>query len=352
MQPVGASPELVLPGLEPAVVTQSSPSHWIERGPQKRLMVFAGRSHTDLAQRIAQQLGVELGEAEVSTFPNGETYVRYDESIRGADVFVVQTGCEPVDQNIMELLFMIQAAKLASAKRITAVIPLFPYARQDRKAKPREPISARLVADMLQLAGADRILTMDLHAGQIQGFFMIPVDHMTAIPLFARHFRDLGLTGDSVVSVSPDAGRAKQAVRFAEMLDAEFALMHKTRHSANVVEVTEITGRVRGKKAILGDDVIMTGGTVLANVKALREHGAEEVWVFATHGLFCDGAIAKFETSEIAGIVVTDTVPIDPLTKPDNMTVLPVAPLLAETIMNVFSDDSVSAIFGGENQLF
>jgi ribose-phosphate pyrophosphokinase len=352
MQRVGASPELVLPGLEPAVVTQSSPSHWIERGPQKRLMVFSGRSHTDLARRIAQQLGVELGEAEVSTFPNGETYVRYDESIRGSDVFVVQTGCEPVDQNIMELLFMIQAAKLASAKRITAVIPLFPYARQDRKAKPREPISARLVADMLQLAGADRILTMDLHAGQIQGFFMIPVDHMTAIPLFARHFRDLGLTGDGVVSVSPDAGRAKQAVRFAEMLDGDFALMHKTRHSANVVEVTEVTGRVRGKKAILGDDVIMTGGTVLANVQALREHGAEEVWVFATHGLFCDGAISKFDTPEIAGVVVTDTVPIDPLTKPDNMTVLPVAPLLAETIMNVFADDSVSAIFGGENQLF
>jgi ribose-phosphate pyrophosphokinase len=352
MQPVGASPELVLPGLEPAVVTQASPSHWIERGPQKRLMVFSGRSHIDLAERIAQQLGVELGEAEVSTFPNGETYVRYDESIRGSDVFVVQTGCEPVDQNIMELLFMIQAAKLASAKRITAVIPLFPYARQDRKAKPREPISARLIADMLQLAGADRILTMDLHAGQIQGFFMIPVDHMTAIPLFARHFRDLGLTGDGVVSVSPDAGRAKQAVRFAEMLDADFALMHKTRHSANVVSVTEITGRVGGKKAILGDDVIMTGGTVLANVRALRDHGAEEVWVFATHGLFCDGAIEKFQTSEISGVVVTDTVPIDPLTKPDNMTVLPVAPLLAETIMNVFADDSVSAIFGGENQLF
>jgi ribose-phosphate pyrophosphokinase len=352
MQPVGASPELVLPGLEPAVVTQPSPSHWIERGPQKRLMVFSGRSHTDLAQRIAQQLGVELGEAEVSTFPNGETYVRYDESIRGADVFVVQTGCEPVDQNIMELLFMIQAAKLASAKRITAVIPLFPYARQDRKAKPREPISARLIADMLQLAGADRILTMDLHAGQIQGFFMIPVDHMTAIPLFARHFRDLGLTGDGVVSVSPDAGRAKQAVRFAEMLDADVALMHKTRPSANVVSVTEITGRVGGKKAILGDDVIMTGGTVLANVRALRDHGAEEVWVFATHGLFCDGALEKFQTSEISGVVVTDTVPIDPLTKPDNMTVLPVAPLLAETIMNVFADDSVSAIFGGENQLF
>ncbi len=353
MQHVSATSELALPGLEPAApVTQPTLGHWLERGPQKRLMVFSGRSHADLAQRIAEQLGVQLGEIELSTFANGETYCRFDESIRGADVFLVQTGCEPVDRNVMELLFMIQAAKLASAKRITAVIPLFPYARQDRKAKPREPISARLVADMLQLAGADRVLTMDLHAGQIQGFFTIPVDHMTALPLFARHFRDLGLTGEGVVSVSPDAGRAKMAVRFAEMLEAEFALMHKTRPAHDVVAVTEITGRVRGKKAVLGDDVIMTGGTLLANVRALKEHGVEDVWVFATHGLFCADALEKFAASEIAGIVVTDTVPIDPIAKPDKMTVLPVAPLLAETIMNVFADDSVSAIFGGENQLF
>jgi ribose-phosphate pyrophosphokinase len=353
MQPVSATSELTLPGLEsPELMTQPKPGHWLERGPQKRLMVFSGRSHTDLAQQIAEQLGVELGEVERSTFANGETYVRYAESIRGADVFIVQTGCEPIDRNLMELLFMIQAAKLASAKRITAVIPLYPYARQDRKAKPREPISARLVADMLQLAGADRVLTMDLHAGQIQGFFTSPVDHMTAVPLFARHFRDLGLTGENVVSVSPDAGRAKQAVRFAEMLDAEFALMHKSRPAHDVVEVTEVTGRVRGKTAILGDDVIMTGGTILANVRALKEHGVEDVWVFATHGLFCDGALEKFDDPDIKGIVVTDTVPIDPLQKPEKMTVLPVAPLLAETIMNVFADDSVSAIFGGENQLF
>jgi ribose-phosphate pyrophosphokinase len=353
MQPVSAGTELVLPGLEvPEPVSQSSHGHWIERGPQKRLMVFSGRSHTDLAQRIADQLGVGLGAIEVSTFENGETYVRFDESIRGADLFLVQTGSEPTDRNVMELLFMIQAAKLASAKRITAVIPLFPYARQDRKAKPREPISARLVADMLQLAGADRVLTMDLHAGQIQGFFTIPVDHMTALPLFARHFRDLGLTGEGVVSVSPDAGRAKMAVRFAEMLDADFALMHKTRPAHDVVEVTEITGRVRGKTAILGDDVIMTGGTILANVKALKEHGVNDVWVFATHGLFCGGALERFAESDIRGIVVTDTVPIDPIARPEKMTILPVAPLLAETIMNVFADDSVSAIFGGENQLF
>ncbi len=353
MQPGSGTTELVLPGLgAPDVMTQDQPGHWIERGPQKRLMVFSGRSHSDLANRIADQLGVQLGEVELSTFANGETYCRFDESIRGADIFIVQTGCEPVDRNVMELLFMVQAAKLASAKRITAVIPLFPYARQDRKAKPREPISARLIADMLQLAGADRVLTMDLHAGQIQGFFTIPVDHMTAVPLFARHFRDLGLTGEGVVSVSPDAGRAKQAVRFAEMLDADFALMHKSRPAHDVVEVTEVTGRVRGKTAILGDDVIMTGGTLLANVKALQEHGVEDVWVFATHGLFCGNALQKFDDSDIKGIVVTDTVPIDPLARPDKMTVLPVAPLLAETIMNVFADDSVSAIFGGENQLF
>ncbi len=247
---------------------------------------------------------------------------------------------------------MIQGAKLASAKRITAVMPLFPYARQDRKAKPREPISARLVADMLQLAGADRVLTMDLHAGQIQGFFTIPVDHMTALPLFARHFRDLGLTGSGVVSVSPDAGRARLAVRFAEMIDAEFAIMHKTRPAHDKVSVTEIAGRVRDKVAIVGDDVIMTGGTLLANVAALKEHGVNDVWVFATHGLFCNGALHRFADSDITGILVTDTVPIDPRERPDNLTVLTVSGLLAETIMNVFADESVSAIFGGENQLF
>jgi ribose-phosphate pyrophosphokinase len=342
-----------LPGLE-AMAERPEPKsgHWLERGPQKRLMVFAGRSHPKLAEEIAEKLGVELGEIELKTFANGETYVRYLESIRGADVFLVQTGCEPVDRNLMELLFMIQAAKLASAKRITAVIPWFLYSRQDRKAKPREPISGRLVADILQLAGADRVLTMDLHAGQIQGFFSIPVDHMTALPLFARHFRDLGIQGEGVVSVAPDAGRAKVAVRFAEMLEANFAIMNKTRPAHDVAEVTEITGRVRDKIALVGDDAIMTGGTILAGARALREQGATAVWVFATHGLFSHGALERFGDADLAGIVVTDTVPIDPLNRPENMTVLPVSGLLADTIMNVFSDDSVSAIFGGENQLF
>ena len=281
-----------LPGLEAVTEhAQPAPGHWIERGPQKRLMVFSGRSHPDLASNIAEKLGVELGGIDLGTFANDETYCRYDESIRGADVFLVQTGCAPVDKNLMELLVMIQAAKLASAKRITAVVPLFPYARQDRKAKPREPITARLVADMLQLAGADRVLTMDLHAGQIQGFFTIPVDHMTALPLFANHFRDLGVGGPEVVSVAPDAGRAKMAQRFAEMIEGDLAIMHKTRPAHDLAAVTEIAGRVRDKVAIVGDDVIMTGGTLLANVKVLKEQGAKEVWVFATHGLFCGDAL-------------------------------------------------------------
>ena len=345
--------ELALPGLEGGVVMgDPAPQHYIVRGPEKRLMVFAGRSHPELASAMAEKLGVELGDVELGTFPNDETYCRYLESIRGADVFIVQTGSPPVDKNLMELVLMIQAARLASAKRITAVVPWFPYSRQDRKAKPREPISARLVADMLQLAGVDRVLTMDLHAGQIQGFFTIPVDHMTALQLFATHFRDLGLTGDGVVAVAPDAGRAKHAVRFAEMIEASFAIMHKMRVAADQVEMTEVTGRVRGKIAIVGDDVSTTGNTLIAGARALKEHGATEVNVFVTHALFSGEALERMDNSEIDRIVVTDSVPIDPRNRPDKMTVLSVCGLLAEAIMNVFADDSVSAIFGGENQLF
>src|ERR671927_933202 len=295
------------------------PNHWLERGNPKRLMVFSGRSHPELARRITEHLGVELGEIELALFANVETYCRYLESIRGADVFIVQTGCEPTDRNVMELLFMIQAAKLASAKRITAVIPLFPYARQDRKAKPREPISARLIADMLQLAGADRVLTMDLHAGQIQGFFNIPVDHMTALPLFAQHFRDLGLTGEGVVSVAPDAGRAKYALKFAETLGADFAIMHKTRPAHDQVAMVEVTGDVRGKIAVVGDDVTTTGGTQIAGAKVLREHGAREVWMFVTHCLLDPATLKRVASSDITGLILTDTVPIDAITKPDNV---------------------------------
>jgi ribose-phosphate pyrophosphokinase len=346
-----------LPGLEsvPAVKPEPRPAseHWIERGPQKRLMLFSGRSHPDLAQKIGERLGVELGAVNIGSFANGETYCRFEESIRGADVFLVQTGCDPVDQNLMELLIMIQAAKLASAKRITAVVPWYPYARQDRKARPREPITARLVADLLQTAGVDRVLTMDLHAGQIQGFFSIPVDHMVALPLFAQHLRDQGLVGPGVVSVAPDAGRAKMAVKFAELLEADFAIMHKTRPVHDQAAFTEVTGNVRGKVALVCDDVIMTGGTLLTGAKALREAGATKVYVCATHGVFAKDSLERFrDAEEIDALVVTDTIPLDPIQRPPHMTVLTVSGLLAETIMNVFADESVSAIFQGENQLF
>ncbi len=350
--------EARLPGLEVAEATpeakpEVNPGHWIERGPSKRLMLFAGRSNPDLAVKIAQRVGIELGEIELKTFANGEAYCRYEESIRGADAFLVQTGCEPVDRNLMELLIMIDAAKLASAKRITAVMPWFPYSRQDKKSLPREPITAKLVAELLQTAGADRVLTMDLHSGQIQGFFTIPVDHMRALPLFAQYFRDKGFHGDHVVSVSPDAGRAKVASKFGEMLATSgFAIMNKTRPAHDVAAVSTVIGDVRGKVAIMSDDLIITGGTLIEGAKALEKAGATEVHACATHGLFPGDALERLAASDLREIVVTDTVPVDPLRAPDRLSVLTVSGILAETIQNIFGDDSVSAIFAGENQLF
>ncbi|MEK6274882.1 MAG: ribose-phosphate pyrophosphokinase [Actinomycetota bacterium] len=315
-------------------------------------MLFSGSSNRPLADDIASELGVELGEVSLKTFANDEAYCRYGESIRGADVFIVQSGSPPVNDHLVQLLIMIQAAKLASAKRITAVIPWFPYTRQDKKSKPREPITAKLVADMLEVAGVDRVLTMDLHAGQIQGFFSVPVDHMTALPLFAQYYRDKGLYGDKVVAVSPDAGRVKMARRFGQMLDADLAIMNKVRPEHDTAEVTEVIGDVREKVAILSDDMILTGGTLIAGATALREAGATEVYACATHGLFSGSAFEKIATSDLSLMTVTDTVSIDPVNRPEKVDVLPVSRLLAETIMNVFGDESVSAIFAGENQLF
>jgi ribose-phosphate pyrophosphokinase len=329
-----------------------SPERFIERGPWKRLMLFAGRSNRPLAEDIGRHLGVQLGEVKLKTFANGENYCRYEKSIRGADVFIVQSGSPPVNDHLLELLIMIQAAKLASAKRITAVVPWFPYSRQDKKSRPREPITAKLVADMIEAAGADRVLTMDLHAGQIQGFFSVPVDHMTALPLFATYYRDKGLFGEKVVAVSPDPGRAKMARRFGAMLEADLAIMNKVRPEHDTAEVTEVIGDVRGKIALLSDDMIVTGGTLIAGATALREAGATEVYACATHGLFPGNAFEKIAASELTKVTVTDTVPIDPVNRPEKIDVLPVSGLLAETIMNVFGDESVSAIFAGENQLF
>src|SRR6266550_6294737 len=343
-----------LPGLETVdpPVPEGEPKRWIERGPQKRLMLFSGSSNRELAERIAETLGVELGDVRLKTFANGETYCRYEDSIRGADVFIVQSGNAPVNDHLVELLIMIQAAKLASAKRITAVIPWYPYSRQDKKSAPREPITAKLVADALESAGVDRVVTMDLHAGQIQGFFSIPVDHMTALQLFAQYYRDRGLMGEQIVAVSPDVGRAKFARRFGKMLEADLAILNKTRPEHDTAEVTEVIGDVEGKIAVMIDDMILTGGTLIAGAKALSEAGATEVYACATHGLFPGNAFEKIAKSELTQLTVTDTVPIDPINRPDNIDVLPVSGLLAETIMNIFADDSVSAIFAGENQLF
>ena len=349
--------EVALPGLE---ITPDQPAprgergRWIERGPSGKLMLFSGRSNPVLAGRIADQLNIELGDVELKTFANGETYVRYRESIRGADVFIVQS-CHGRATNdyFTELGIMIQAAKLASANRITAVVPWYPYSRQDKKSSPREPITAKLLADWLVDAGADRVLTMDLHAGQIQGFFTIPVDHMTALPLFARYYREsLGLHGDGVVAVSPDPGRAKMANKFAQMLEADFAIMNKNLPAHDFAVVTEVIGDVRGKVAILSDDLIVTGSTLITGALALKEAGATQVYACATHGLFPGDALRELGASELTGLAVTDTVPINEIERPDKLEVLTVSGILAETIQNVFSDESVSAIFAGENQLF
>ncbi|MBA2741208.1 MAG: ribose-phosphate pyrophosphokinase [Actinobacteria bacterium] len=314
-------------------------------------MLFSGRSNPELAQRIAERLNIELGRVNLKTFANGETYCRYEESIRGADMFIVQTACEPIDRNLVELLIMINAAQLASAKRITAVIPWYFYARQDKKSRPREPISARLVADMLQAAGADRVLTMDLHAGQVQGFFRIPVDHMTAVPMFAQYVRDLGLKTPIAV-VSPDTGRTKLAGKFAEMIGGDLVVLNKERPAHGEARVTALIGDVEGKVAVMTDDVIDTAGTLVAGAAALKDAGATRVYACATHGLFNGPALERIASSGIDKLVVTDTVPVDPRAKPQNVEVLTVAGILAETIQNVFADDSVSAIFAGENQLF
>jgi ribose-phosphate pyrophosphokinase len=342
-----------LPGLEVREVEpQPERSDWVERAPKKRLLVVSGSSHPELALKICDHLGIELGKVDLKTFADGETYCRYDESVRGADMFIVQTALRPVAHHLMEVLIMVNAAKLASAKRITVVAPWYFYSRQDKKSKPREPISARLVADLLETAGVDRVLTMDLHAGQVQGFFTKPVDHMTAVPMFAQHVRDLLDPNEERVAVAPDTGRAKLAGKFAEMIGGELVVLNKERPAHNVARVTDVIGDVRGKTAVMTDDIIDTAGTLCAGAEALKEAGATRVIACATHALFNPPALERLGQEVFDRVIVTDTVPVDPITKPPNVEVLSVSRILADTILNVFSDDSVSAIFAGENQLF
>jgi ribose-phosphate pyrophosphokinase len=326
----------------------------IDRDDSKRLMVFAGRASRALGESIADKLGIDLGEVTLKTFANGEIYVRFEESIRGADIFLVQSTCQPVNEALMELLIMIDAAKLASAHRINAVIPWYGYSRQDKKSAPREPITAKLVAELLQAAGVDRVLTMDLHAGQVQGFFRIPVDHMTAVPLLVEHFEERWRAGElkDLVIVSPDAGRAKLANHVAEKLGADLAVLTKQRPEHNAAEVTLLIGDVKGRDAILIDDMIDTAGTLVAGAMTIREAGARRIFAAAVHGLFSQPAFERLKASEIEEIVVTDTVPLVPDAPTDLIKVVSVARLLADSVHNVFCDESVSEIFAGENQLF
>ena len=330
----------------------------IQLGPEKRLMVAAGRASQELGGKIAERLGVELTDAGLKTFTDGEVYCRYQESIRGADIFIVQSivGNDQHDMDVndalMELLVMVEAAVGASAHRVIAVCPWYGYSRQDKKSAPREPITARLVAKMLEVAGIDRLLTMDLHAGQVQGFFSKPVDHMTAMPMLTQYFMDQAFDHELVI-VSPDAGRVKTARNFARKVGSHWAVMEKERPAQQVAEIGYVVGEVKGKTAVLVDDMIDTAGTLTAAARTVLDEGAARVIAVASHGVFSGPAYERLaqENSGIERIVVTDTLPQRP-GAPDNITVISAAQTLADSIRRIFTDDSVSEIFAGENQLF
>jgi ribose-phosphate pyrophosphokinase len=321
----------------------------MERFAKKTLRLYSGTSHRALAEEVASHLGVELGEPNLRRFANGEIHCRFDESLRGADVFIVQSHVEPINASIMEQLIMIDAAKRASAKRITAVCPYYGYSRQDRKAEGREPIAAKLVADLLTAAGVDRVVSVDLHSGQIQGFFDKPVDHLTAMPVLLDYLRREA--PDDIVVVSPDAGRIRVAERYSQALAADLAFVHK-RHlkgKANSVEARGVIGDVEGRRCVLIDDMVDTAGTAVAAADILVENGATEVWLMATHGLLSGPAVDRLNSSKVARVVVTNTVP-PPVERLANLEVLSVAPVIAKSLDAVFEDTSVSEIFGGENQ--
>jgi ribose-phosphate pyrophosphokinase len=325
----------------------------LEMPAEKRLVLFSGWGYPELAERIADRLEVPMGEVELRQFSGGEVYARYKESVRGADVFIVQSLGEPVNRHLMQLLTMIDAAKRASAESIVAVIPWFAYSRQDRKTKPREPITARLVANMIQVAGANRVMTMDLHVGQIEGFFSFPVDHLTAMHTFVDHFIGQGFKdADDAVVVAPDTGEVKVAKRLADRLGLPWAIVNKIRSRPGESEVTHVIGDVRGKRVILVDDIIDTAGTLVNAAERLIQEGATKAYAAATHPVFSGPAYERIQASPLEEVVVTDTLPLKPGEPQDKIRVLTIAPILASTIRNVFSDESVSGVFMGENQLF
>jgi len=317
---------------------------------KKKLLLYTGDSHPALAQEIARHLDVELGEANLRSFSNGELHCRFNESVRGADVFIIQTHCASVNDQIMQQLVMIDAAKRASAKRITAVCPYYGYSRQDRKAEGREPIAAKLVADLLTAAGANRMLSVDLHSGQIQGFFNGPVDHLMAMPVLLDYLH--ANTDNDMVMVSPDAGRVKVAERFAQQLGADLAFIHKFRPKGQPGKVLarDVIGEVEGRRCVVIDDMIDTAGTIVAAAEILFEHGATDVWAMATHGVLSDPAVDRLKNSRISRVVVCDTLPLPSEKAIDKIEVLSIAEIIADAIDAVFEDTSVSEIFGGHNQ--
>ena len=312
----------------------------------KRLALFTGSVNPSLAQEIAEELEVSLGNVRLEKFANGEIYARYQESVRGADVFIVQSVAGPsINDALMELLIMMDAAKRASARSISAVITHYGYARQERKAAPREPITAKLVADLLSVAGADNVITIDLHQDAIQGFFDLPVNHMTAMPIFVEYYKQKGWNPEEVCVVSPDVGRAKAAKKFQTMLDCDIAIMHKDRPRHNQSEITALIGDVKDKICIINDDMIDTAGSLVAAADTLRNRGAREVYACATHGLFSGPAYERIENSQIKEVVVTNAVPVPLDRQNGKIKVLSLAPLFAETIRNVYECGSVSALF-------
>lgn len=311
----------------------------------KDIKIFAGNSNRALAQEIAEGMGLPVGVATVGKFSDGEVAVNIGEVVRGSDVFIVQSTCTPVNDNIMELLIMIDAMKRASAGRITAVIPYFGYARQDRKAKARDPISAKLIANLLTVAGADRILTMDLHAPQLQGFFDIPVDHLVGGPILANHFKEKFDKFDDVVVVSPDVGSVGRCRKFAEILEVPIAIIDKRRPKANVSEIMNIIGDVKGKKVILVDDMIDTGGTIVNAAKALDEMGASEVYACCTHGVLSGPAIERMQNSPIKELITLDTIPLTGEKSISKITQISVASIFGEAIERIYGDISISTLF-------
>lgn len=305
--------------------------------------LFAGNSHRELAEEIAEILGKPLGNCVVKTFSDGEICVDLKESVRGVDCYIIQSTCDPVNNNLMELLIMIDAMKRASAGRINAVIPYYGYARQDRKAKARDPITAKLVADMLEAAGADRVITMDLHASQIQGYFDIPVDHMLGMPIYRNYFKDQHI--EDLVIVSPDHGSVPRARKMAEPLNCPIAIVDKRRPEPNKSEIMNIIGNIEGKHCILVDDMIDTAGTITNAANALKELGAKSVRACATHGILSGPAKERIENSAIEELVLLNTVPLAEDRKLDKMKFLSVAPILAEAMMRVFTNGSVSELF-------